>query len=51
MGETFLFWLRIEGHDSQAAWFQSIQKHEDIAYFLLNIEGNVLQSAEMKESL
>lgn len=51
MCETLLFWLRIEGHYSKTTGFQSIQKHENITYFLLNIEGDILKSAEMKECL
>lgn len=51
MCEAFLFRLRIEGHYSKATWFQSIQEHENITNFLLDIEGDILESAEMEEGL
>jgi hypothetical protein len=41
----------IEGHDANAGTFQSVDEGKHIAYLVLDVEGDVLQSAEMEEGL
>lgn len=51
MGVTLFSRRFIESHYTQTAALKAVHKGENVAHFLLNIEGDVLQPAEVEKRL